>query len=239
MLSLTFWVSGFSIKPLSALPLEPETRPLLDCSMPIERELKFSLVDDFPENEELMACFKQAGFELLIQATQKQFDSYYDDAAQSLRKAGLALRKRRIDGRIIATLKGPVNKEGALHQREEIEESMLGNAWPQVIFERIQTVVSPETLKEKLELSTIRQRFLILKQQDLAILSFDKVSAGYPGKKQSVNFEEIEIEAIDGSDEDLHKISETLMQLISLSPNSTNKLERAEVLLQLSDSLSG
>ena len=79
--------------------------------MPTERELKFSLVDDFPETEELTACFQKAGFELLTQPTQKQFDSYYDDATQSLRTAHLALRKRRVDGRILATLKGQVTKE--------------------------------------------------------------------------------------------------------------------------------
>ncbi len=207
--------------------------------MPTERELKFSLVDDFPETEELELCFQKAGFELSAQTTQKQFDSYYDDATQSLRTAHLALRKRRVDGRVLATFKGPVTKEGALHQREEIEEAMLGNAWPDVIFERIQAVVNPETLKEKLELSTIRRRYLIKqKQKDLAILSFDHVSASYPKSKQSVGFEEIEIEAITASNDDLQKIADTLMQLIQLSPNSTNKLERAEVLLQLSDSLS-
>lgn len=204
--------------------------------MPIERELKFSLVDDFPEPEELSTRFKQAGFELMVKPTQKQFDSYYDDDGQHLRQAGLALRRRRVDGRSLATLKGKASQEGALHQREELEEAMLGNAWPAVIFERLKTVVNPEHLKERLELSTLRQRYLVKKnQKDLAMLSLDKVSAGYPAKAQSVDFEEVEIEALEGSNDDLQAIAETLMQLIQLSPNSINKLERAEALLQLSD----
>jgi inorganic triphosphatase YgiF len=208
--------------------------------MPTERELKFSLVDDFPDVAELTACFKQGEFELVVKPTQKQFDSYYDDDQQSLRKSGLALRRRRIDGRSLATLKGNVSKEGALHQREELEEAMIGNAWPQAIFERIQAVTNPEHLKEHLELSTLRRRYLIKKgQKDLAILSLDKVSAGYPGKAQSVDFEEVEIEALGGTNDDLQAIAEALRQLISLSPNSVNKLERAEVLLQLSDSFQG
>jgi inorganic triphosphatase YgiF len=210
---------------------------VLDYPVPLERELKFSLVDDFPETKDLAECFKQAGYELIVKPTIKQFDSYYDDAEQRLRKADVALRRRRVDGRSLATFKGNAIKDGALHQREEIEEAMLGNAWPETILTRIQSIVSPEILKETLELSTIRQRYLVRqKETDLAILSFDKVSANYPKSKQQVDFEEIEIEAIDGDDDDLHTIADTLMQLISLNPNSTNKLERAEVLLQLSQS---
>jgi triphosphatase len=212
---------------------------MLHYLVPLERELKFSLVDDFPETNELAQCFKQAGFELVVKPTQKQFDTYYDDSEQHLRKADAALRRRKVDGRSLATFKGKGSKDGALHQREEIEESMLGGAWPESILERLQSITHPEHLKETLELSTIRQRYLIRqKEKDLAILSFDKVSAHYPKSKPQVDFEEIEIEAIDGSDEDLHAIAQTLMQLLPLSPNSVNKLERAEVLLQLSQSFS-
>jgi inorganic triphosphatase YgiF len=207
--------------------------------VPLERELKFSSVDDFPETKELAQCFNQAGYQLMVKPTIKQFDSYYDDAKQHLRKADVALRRRRVDERSLATFKGNTTKDGALHQREEIEEFMLGNAWPETILTRIQNLTSPEELKETLELSTLRQRYLVRQnEKDLAILSFDKVSANYPNSKQQVDFEEVEIEAIDGSDDDLRNIADTLIQLIPLSPNSTNKLERAEVLLQLSQSFS-
>jgi inorganic triphosphatase YgiF len=205
--------------------------------VPIERELKFSLIDDFPETEELQSLFEKAGLELSTQPTLKQFDTYYDDTSQSLRKAGLALRRRKVDGRSLATLKGQASIKGSLHQREEIEEPMLGNAWPQVIFERLETVTDPWGLQEKLELSTIRKRYLIRqKQSDMAILSFDQVSAQYPKSKQSVRFEEIEIEALEASNDNLQSFAEILQALIQISPNTTNKLERAEVLLLLSSS---
>jgi inorganic triphosphatase YgiF len=205
--------------------------------VPTERELKFSLIDDFPETEELKSQFEAAGLELKSQPTQKQFDTYYDDLAQTLRQAGFALRRRKVDGLSLATFKAQATINGALHQREELEEPMLGNAWPEVIFKRLETVTDPWDLQETLELSTIRKRYLIgHKQNELAILSFDQVSANYPGSKQSVDFEEIEIEALSASNDDLQRFADILQSLIQISPNTTNKLERAEVLLQLSSS---
>ncbi len=206
--------------------------------MPIERELKFSLIDDIPSADELQAVFKQKGYELISQGTQKHFDIYFDDMKESLRKAGMALRKRRMGGRVLATFKAHAKVSNDLHEREEIEQEMVANHWPDEIFQRVQKVTDPFYVIEKLELSTVRTRYLVKrKNQDLAILSFDAVAANYPGIFDTVSFEEVEIEAVGTtSAKELREIADALDRLIKLTPNSVNKLERAEALLNLSRS---
>lgn len=206
--------------------------------MPLERELKFSLIDDIPNLEELQAVFKQGGYELVAQETQKHFDIYFDDASESLRKAGMALRKRRANNRAMATLKANANVTGQLHEREEIEELMLGSNWPEEVFKGVEKVTDPWNVIERLELATIRTRYLVKHTgRDVAIIAFDTVTANYPGTFDTASFEEVEIEAIDPtSEKTLHDLAHVLDQLIKLTPNSVNKLERAEALLNLSRS---
>lgn len=206
--------------------------------MPTEKELKFSLIDDIPSNEELQAVFKQAGFELVSQGTQKHFDIYFDDPKESLRKAGIALRKRRTANKALATLKANANVAGELHEREEIELEMLGSNWPDEIFQRVQKITDPFHVIECLELATVRSSYLVKRKGgDLAILSFDAVTANYPGIFDTTSFEEVEIEAVgQSSEQDLRSIADALDRLIKLTPNSVNKLERAEALLNLSRS---
>jgi inorganic triphosphatase YgiF len=206
--------------------------------MPTELELKFSLIDDVPTAEELQIIFKQAGYELISRGTQKHFDIYFDNTKNSLRKAGIALRKRRASGKVLATLKAKANVSGGLHEREEIEKEMFGSSWPDEIFERVGAVTDPFYMTEKLELTNIRTRYLVKRKgQELAILSFDVVTANYPGVFDTTTFEEVEIEAIGNVNEQaLRSIADVLDRLIKLTPNSVNKLERAEALLTLSRS---
>jgi inorganic triphosphatase YgiF len=206
--------------------------------MPTERELKFSLIDDVPSNEELQVLFKQAGYELVSQGTQKHFDVYFDDVQENLRKEGVALRKRRSGNKIYATLKMDVAVSGDLHEREEVEMEMIGRAWPDDIFQRVQKITDPFNVIERLELATLRTRYSIKRKgNELAVLSFDAVTANYPGIFDTTSFEEVEIEAVGSTDEKtLRDIADVLDRLIKLTPNSVNKLERAEALLNLSRS---
>ncbi|MGL4611986.1 MAG: CYTH domain-containing protein [Trueperaceae bacterium] len=204
--------------------------------MPLERELKFSLSDDIPQPEELKTALKP--YTLLARGLQKQFDIYFDDAKGSLRAAGIALRKRRTEGQVLATLKTGGTVAGALHEREELEEAMLGAHWPEPILKRLEPITDPWSLTEKLELSTFRTCYLVKHDlQNLALLSFDAVSANYPGVFDTSFFEEVELEAVgDTNEETLTAIAAKLDGLITLTPNSVTKLERAEALLTLAQS---
>ncbi len=206
--------------------------------MPTELELKFSLIDDVPSVDELQVIFKQGAYELVARGTQKHFDVYFDDPKERLRKAGIALRKRRSGSKTLATLKANANVLGELHEREEIELEMLGSKWPDEIFKRVQEVTDPFYVTEKLELANLRTRYCVKrKNQELAILSFDAVTANYPGVFDTVSFEEVEIEAIGNTNEkELRNIADVLDRLIKLTPNSIHKLERAEALLNLARS---
>lgn len=206
--------------------------------MATELELKFSLVDDVPSAEELQTLFGQADYDLISKGTQKHFDIYFDDDKNSLRHAGIALRKRRTGGKVLATLKANVNVSGELHEREEVEELMLGSNWPDIIYKRLETVTDPWSLTEKLELANIRTRYVVKRNgSELAILSFDVVTANYPGTFDTATFEEVEVEALGRAGEkELRALADVLERLIKLTPNSVTKLERAGALLTLSQS---
>lgn len=203
--------------------------------MPVERELKFSLLEDFPDPEELAPVFAAAGYSLGAAETVEQHDRYYDDAARTLNGYGLALRKRKVNGRTLATLKRPGSVSGALHERDEIEVPFSGDDWPSAVFRPLSTLVDPADLRSQIDLTTVRTNFRIARGgHDLATLSFDTVSAEYPGGEQTVHFTEAEIEALGETNADeLQKIADIVDTVVRLTPNAVDKLARAEALLSL------
>ncbi len=203
--------------------------------MPLERELKFSLLEAFPSPEELAPVFAAAGYNLSDAETVEQRDRYYDDAARTLNGYGLALRKRKVSGRTLATLKRPGSVSGALHERDEIEVPFNGEDWPSAVFRPVSTLVDPAALRSQVDLTTVRTNYRVARGgKNLATLSFDAVSAEYPGGAQSVHFSEAEIEALgDTSADELQKIAEIVDTVVRLTPNAGDKLTRAEALLSL------
>lgn len=204
--------------------------------MPVERELKFSLLEDqFPSFEELAPVFTAAGYSLSPAETVEQHDRYYDDAERTLNSYGLALRKRKVNGRTLATLKRSGSVSGALHEREEVEVPFVGNDWPGAVFRPLSTLVDPADLRSRLDLTTQRTNHRVARAgKDLATLSFDTVRAEYPGGAQSVHFTEAEIEALGETNADeLQTIADLVDTVIRLTPNAVDKLARAEALLSL------
>ena len=203
--------------------------------MPVERELKFSLLEDFPSPEELAPVFTAAGYKLSPAETVEQHDRYYDDAKRTLNGHGLALRKRKVNGRTLATLKRPGSVSGALHERDEIEVPFAGENWPSAVLRPVSTLIDPAALRSQIDLNTVRTNYQVSRAgQDLATLSFDAVSAEYPGGEQSVHFTEAELEALgETSADELQAIADLVDTVVRLTPNATDKLTRAEALLSL------
>jgi len=203
--------------------------------MPVERELKFSLLEDFPSFEELAEVFRTSGYTLSAQDTLQQHDRYYDDEVGTLKRRGLALRRRSVDGEVLATLKRQGEVAGALHERLELELPMTGGTWPGAVLRPVSTLTDPTSLRIQLELITERLNYTVA--QDgvaLARVSFDDVSANYPQSEQSVHFTEAEIEALgDTSSEMLQDIADLVDRVVRLTPNPVNKVARAEALLSL------
>lgn len=210
--------------------------------MASERELKYSLMDDHhPSAAELRAALQPAGFEVGQPRRIDQQDRYFDDARLSLSRAGLALRRRMGDGRILATLKSAGAVDGALHEREEIEAEIEERGWPAPVRERVEAVADPAGLKPVMEIDTDRLRYAVTRGgESLAILTFDAVEARYPQSDQSVLFDELEIEAVgDTPVATLEAIAAALDGLLRLTPNANTKLDRARALLMLGAGFGG
>ena len=203
--------------------------------MPVERELKFSLQEDFPSFEELAEVFRASGYTLTSQGTLQQHDRYYDDEDRTLKRRGLALRRRSVEGKVLATLKRQGEVAGALHERLELELPFTGDRWPGPVIRPVSTLTDPANLRIMLELNTQRVGYSVAQNgAALALLTFDDVSASYPRSEQSVHFTEAEVEALGDTDaETLQGVADLVDGVVRLTPNAVNKLERAEALLSL------
>ncbi|MBW6455341.1 MAG: CYTH domain-containing protein [Trueperaceae bacterium] len=215
-------------------------------SAPVERELKYSLVDAPPPPAVVVALGRQGPYAFAEAGTTVHRDRYYDGAAGQLRRAGWALRQRRTlapdagDGpTVVATLKGAGRVDGAMHEREEIEAAMEGRAWPLPIARLVAVHVSLRDLRPRLTLETERAAYRVTREgRPAALLAFDQVRVRIPGGERSAHFDEVEIEAIGGTTgPELQGIVDLLDALVRLTPSSASKLERAAALLELGTSL--
>ena len=208
--------------------------------MPLERELKFSVLDAYvPSLSEVRAALAAIPFEAEKAPVQELRDRYYDDDAASLRRAGLALRRRRLDGKTWAGLKAAGSVDEGLHERDEWEFPMADSDadadWPETLVQRLSGHVEIGELEPRIELETTRTLFRVLRDGEVvAELGFDAVAARAPGAERSAFFDEVEIEARGATTRaDLEQIAEAVDGLVKLTPNPVNKLERAAALLLL------
>lgn len=204
--------------------------------MPLERELKFSVAEGYvPDRAELEAAFLGEPYDVARAEDVSVFDRYFDDAAGSLRHAGLALRVRNTAGSTVATLKVGGASEGALHERDELELPMASERLPEPIRARVASEVDLEVLQVRVELRTERTVYPIERDgTKIASLSFDAVEARRPDSPWRAHFHEVEVEAVSGTDADvLEAIADRVRPIVGLAANSSTKLERAEALLSL------
>ncbi len=204
--------------------------------MATERELKFSTLGKrWPTFEELEEVLTAGNYQLRPEGLRQHRDRYFDDATDSLKRAGVALRRRTGTGERLATLKTRGQVDGASHVRDELELPLRGSAWPEPIVARLDGLADLTALRSHVTLETERERFVVAHNDlDLAVLSFDDVRANRPGSDRWAHFREIEIEAIDETtDDELTSIAELLTGATHLTLNSSTKLERAEALLEL------
>ncbi len=214
---------------------------------PIERELKYSLVDPPPPPAVVVALGRHGPYAFVEAGTTVHRDRYYDGDAGQLQRAGWALRQRRVlpgddDGEpapVVATLKGAGRVDGAMHEREEVEAPMEGRAWPLPVARLVAAHVALRDLRPRLTLETERATYRVtLEGRPVASLAFDQVTVRIPGGERSAHFDEVEIEALGGaSGPALQGIVDLLDALVRLTPSSSSKLERAAALLELGASL--
>jgi len=207
--------------------------------MPLERELKFSVLDAYvPSLSEVRAALAATPFEVQAAPMQELHDRYFDDDGGSLRKAGLALRRRRLGAKAWAGLKAAGTTDAGLHERDELEIALADAddaPWPDAVVKRLAGLVDLDALQPRVELDTTRVPFRVLRDGvQVAELGFDAVAARSSGTERSAFFDEIEIEARgQATRADLEQVAEAVDGLVKLTPNPVNKLERAAALLLL------
>ena len=79
-------------------------------------------------------------------------DEIVDTAARALTSGGFALRQRRDGTRLLITLKGPGEVDGAVHRREEIEveadaDALARGVWPAPVWTRVGNLIGDGTLE--------------------------------------------------------------------------------------------
>lgn len=203
----------------------------------LERELKYSSPDDnIPIWTELEPIFKN--YKLKPAKLDIIHDRYYDDATNSLEKAGYALRKRKINSKRLATLKSESVNTNNYFERRELELELKGSKWPDAIAKELEGICNISSLRNVIEFNTERVNYKIGQESELAIISFDKVTAKLANTDRKTSFFEIEIEALGSTKkEELFIIAQSLEKIISLSVNTSNKLARAKALLNLGEFL--
>ena len=213
---------------------------------PVERELKYSLVDPPPPPAVVVALGRRGSYAFVEAGTAVHRDRYYDGDAGQLQHAGWALRQRRAlasnegdPATVVATLKGAGRVDGAMHEREEIEAAMEGRVWPLPIARRVAAHLPLRDLRPRITLETERAAYRVtFEGRPVAVLAFDQVSVRIPGGERSAHFDEVEIEALGGATGPvLQGIVDLLDGLVRLTPSSASKLERAAALLELGASL--
>ena len=200
--------------------------------MAFEREHKFRVDGAFPEVARLGQQYAALDLELVSQGIRDQRDVYYDTPSLTLLQAGVALRQRQFGAQTVATYKGAGTVDGSLHTREELELPYTA-PWPAEILAKLEPLGVVNTLAPLVELTTQRQRYLLVKNgQAQAELTFDEVTSTRGERR--VAFRELELEALPGtSNADLQTLALPLEQP-GLTPHAEDKLTLALKLLDQS-----
>jgi inorganic triphosphatase YgiF len=167
-----------------------------------------------------------------------QVDTYLDDAAASLARAGVALRVREGQGRRVLTCKAQGEVRGGLHVRREVEAPWQGAAPPLRAAElpaSLRPLIEPETGERPLApivtLHVHREvRVLTEAGHDVCELAVDSVRATAEGREAT--FQEVELEVL-ASPEISARLADELRARLPLAFATEDKPTHAAALLAI------
>ena len=132
-----------------------------------EVEWQFDAGDLDPVEDWLREHSLASGFAILPEATRVLTDTYYDTEDWRFYRAGYALRVRRDDKSVEATMKSLSPAEDGVRRRREISEPLRG-AGPKTLLkargpvgERLRSLVGTRTLRPLFKVRTHRRTFAI------------------------------------------------------------------------------
>ena len=159
-------------------------------------------------------------------------DIYFDTPGRAIFNAGYALRIRERDGNPEATMKSLKGGSGALRIREEINEplsridpaALTASTGP--VAERIREIACGAELSRFLEIRTQRRVLLMTARESvLAEVALDRTVFPEVADPDSAAILRVEVEIIEGREENLLPLVETLRKSCSLRAMMTSKLE--------------
>ncbi|GAB4111256.1 MAG: hypothetical protein Fur005_02390 [Roseiflexaceae bacterium] len=201
---------------------------------PNEIEAKYQIADPSVFTT-IMGLSALGDYQLLLAQTVDQLNTYFDTASRKLRQARHGFRIRQAKGRLVATLKGPAQLDGAIHRRSEYEiatPSLDPADLPAgELHDLLQELAAAEPLLPLLQITTQRQVILIVRDQQPRLelaLDQSQIHAG----TRSESFCELELELLPAGDlADLAAVVAALQTLFPLVPEPQSKLERGLKLL--------
>lgn len=160
--------------------------------------------------------------------TQRLISTYYDTPDQYLMMKGLGLRLRNNGGKWLQTVKTSGKAENGLHQRQEWEYELAGEAFDLELLQQtpLKAIIEESTIWSKLEpiftTDFLRETLQITLEDNTQIefaYDYGKVTA----KQLSSPIHEVEMELKAGSVEQLIEFAGMVATRLNLEPSNCNK----------------
>ena len=193
--------------------------------MPVETELKLRIAPEHLNRLKRHPLLKTLATSPAT--TRKLYNIYYDTPDLKLHQRAMALRLRRIGKQWLQTLKGGGGVQAGLHQRNEWEVPVAGEA---LNFDALEPSVGkllPLALRKKLRPLFVTDFFrttrMVAFEGAEIELSLDRgeIRAGQASRPIS----EVELELKSGESAQLFKLAQTLLDIVPLEVEHTSKAE--------------
>ncbi|MFQ5342683.1 MAG: CHAD domain-containing protein [Anaerolineae bacterium] len=197
----------------------------------MEIEAKFAL-PDMDAFKRLQTLDMLAGFALSEVQVRQVHDTFLDTADRQILAAGHVCRRREQDGEVVMSLKRFTSTDGAIHRREELQETLPAYRppaeWPAgPLREKVLELIGDAPLIPLFDLQQTRiVRPLTRGQRLVAELSLDRVTMTGADRRQAYSELEVEL-AEEGTEHDLATIVAHLEVEWALRPEPRSKFERA------------
>ena len=198
--------------------------------MSIEFEIKLALPLRIRTARVERAFAEVSGISLGEWSDHLQENTYFDSSDGAIRRARIALRHRMVDGRHVLTVK-TAGEGGARHEWErEFDGGSLAEALRGLAIETplppIEALIRGETEPVAIAGTDYVRRKCIARYRGSEIeLAIDRGELSRPGVTR--RFAELELELLEGSEEDVRDLAETVRRALALRYETHGKLARA------------